>query len=57
MGDFVNIWVSEIENLHGMITETFKRRLQKLLEVIPEEPKINNYIICVVTDNSIIKQI
>lgn len=35
--------LSEIRNLNGISTKTFKINLNEWLKTVPDEPRINNY--------------
>lgn len=42
----------EFRNMQGISTVTFKRNLHKRLKTIPDEPRIYNYILCLVAERN-----
>lgn len=52
-----NVLPSEIRDLHEISTEIFKRNIDTWLKTVPDEPRIDNYALCVVAEkNSKINQ-
>lgn len=44
---------SMLRNLHGISVETFKRKLDKWLKILSDEPRIDSYRICAAEKNNI----
>lgn len=46
------VLLSETRNMHGTSTETFQRNLDKSLKTVPDEPRNEDYVMCVVAERN-----